>query len=190
MRIKFTLQPLSTTHVKSSNWLIFLFSILLIGCNGQATPTLYVPPTLDYPSFLPTTIPSSSDEASFTDTPPPKQTPSPDCTPGLTFLEDITIPDGSLVTPKESLDKRWRISNSGTCNWDALYGIQLIAGEKMGAIPEQALFPARSGTQAEVRILFTAPKEPGTYRSAWQAHDPQGNLFGDPIFIEIVVAKP
>ena len=39
-------------------------------------------------------------------------------------------------------------------------------------------------------ILFIAPEEPGTYRSAWQARDPQGNLFGDPIFIEIVVPNP
>lgn len=57
----------------------------------------------------------------------------------------------------------------------------------MGTPPEKALIPARSGNQAEIRIIFTAPTEPGSYRSAWQAQDPQGDLFGDPIFIEIVV---
>jgi hypothetical protein len=54
-------------------------------------------------------------------------------------------------------------------------------------VPEQALYPARSGTQVELRIVFTAPNEPGIYRSAWQAHDPEGQPFGDQFFIEIVV---
>jgi len=60
----------------------------------------------------------------------------------------------------------------------------------MGADSEQALFPARSGNQAEVQIQFTAPQEPGLYRSAWQAADPEGKFFGDPVFIEINVLNP
>ena len=60
----------------------------------------------------------------------------------------------------------------------------------MGASTEQALFPARSGTQALVRISFTAPEEPGAYRSAWQAFDPQDQPFGDPFFIEVIVPEP
>jgi hypothetical protein len=34
---------------------------------------------------------------------------------------------------------------------------------------------------------LTAPVEPGTFRSAWQARDPAGELFVDPFFIEIVI---
>jgi methionine-rich copper-binding protein CopC len=52
---------------------------------------------------------------------------------------------------------------------------------------EQPLYPARAGTQATLRIVFTAPTEPGTYQSTWQAVDPDGNLFGDTVFMEIVV---
>jgi hypothetical protein len=107
----------------------------------------------------------------------------------LAFLEDITIPDGTVVSPGEVLDKRWLVENNGSCNWNAGFGLQLIAGPEMGAHSEQALFPARSGSQAEIAIVFTAPVEPGSYRSAWQAQDAQGVLFGDPIFIEIVVTN-
>jgi hypothetical protein len=60
----------------------------------------------------------------------------------------------------------------------------------MATQTEYALFPARSGTQVEIRILFTALQEPGVHRSAWQAYDPQGEIFGDPIFIEVVVQNP
>ena len=57
----------------------------------------------------------------------------------------------------------------------------------MGAATEQALYPARAGTQATIQITFTAPGEPGTYTTAWQALDPNGEPFGDPVFMEIIV---
>jgi len=34
---------------------------------------------------------------------------------------------------------------------------------------------------------ITAPPEPGTYTTAWQAIDPNGDPFGDAVFMEIVV---
>jgi hypothetical protein len=79
------------------------------------------------------------------------------------------------------------VENNGSCNWDAGYRLKLSGGPDLGAAAEQALFPARSGTQAVIRIVFTAPTEPGAYRSAWQAYSPDGQAFGDLIFIEIQV---
>jgi hypothetical protein len=90
----------------------------------------------------------------------------------------------------QGLDKRWQVQNSGTCNWDSSYRMKLIAGPELSAQSEQALYPARSGTEMVIRILFTAPSEAGTYRSAWQAFDPQGEPFGEPFFIEVVVTSP
>ncbi len=114
-------------------------------------------------------------------------TATPFCTPGLTYQEDLSIPDGSVVAPGALLDKRWRVLNSGTCNWDERYRLKLVAGPAMGSSAELALYPARSGASADIRLLFTAPQEAGAYRSAWQAHDPTGQPFGDPIFIDIIV---
>jgi hypothetical protein len=108
----------------------------------------------------------------------------------LSYLEDITLPDGTLVEPGSALDKRWRVENRGTCNWDEEYRLKLVSGSEMGVVAEQALYPARSGTQVEIRIVFQAPQEAGTYRSAWQAYSPKGDPFGDPFYIEIVVEAP
>ena len=58
----------------------------------------------------------------------------------------------------------------------------------MGAPELQALYPARSGFEAVIRIVFIAPSDPGIYRSEWQAFDPQDVPFGDPIYIDIVVS--
>jgi hypothetical protein len=104
-------------------------------------------------------------------------------------MEDITIPNGAIVTPGDNLDKRWLVQNSGSCNWDERYRLRFISGSELNAPVEQALYPARSGTKANIRIQLTAPSEPGNYQSAWQAYDPQGQPFGDPLYIQIVVAS-
>jgi hypothetical protein len=113
--------------------------------------------------------------------------PTPTCTDSLRYLEDLSIPDGTQVSAGQALDKRWSVENNGSCNWDERYRVQLIAGPGMGAASQQALYPARSGTQAVIRMVFTAPAESGAYRSAWQAYSPQGEPFGDPFFIEVIV---
>lgn len=144
---------------------------------------IYIPPTQAPPSQTPTRLPPST---------PMELRPAatPACTNQLTFQDDLTIPDGSLVAPGEALDKRWEVENSGSCNWDQRYSLRLVAGSDLGAKPQMGLYPARSGTVAPIRILFNAPGEPGPYRSAWQAYGPEGEAFGDQIFIDIVVAEP
>jgi hypothetical protein len=102
-------------------------------------------------------------------------------------LEDLTIPDGAQVEAGSTLDKQWLVQNNGTCNWNETYRLKLIEGPELGAQVEQSLFPARSGAQATLQILFQAPADPGVYTSAWQAVDPAGNPFGDPVYIQIVV---
>jgi len=112
-----------------------------------------------------------------------------DCSNNLEFLDDLTIPDGTIVSPGDTLDKQWQVKNSGTCNWDSKYHIRLVAGNDLGVDHEKALFPARSGKNADVRIEFSAPDDPGIYRSAWQAFDPDDQPFGDAFYIEIVVGS-
>jgi hypothetical protein len=156
-----------------------------------ATP--YLPPTAaaqpaGFVQQLPAATGSPAVSADPTDL--PQTSPTPACTAGLTFVSDLTIPDGTIVAPGETLDKRWQVENSGTCNWDSGFSLRLVAGPDLGAPVEQGLFPARSGTGTRIRILFTAPQEPGTYRSEWQAFDPAGNPFGDSFYIEIAVSEP
>jgi hypothetical protein len=166
-------------------WCILLLGILLLlsACSteSEATPTLevYRPPTQ---AETPTPLPVTTSEVEVE-----RPTPEPACTNALWFFQDLTIPDGTQVAPGARLDKRWLVQNAGTCNWDERYQIRLEAGPNMGVPATQALFPARSGLELTIRMNFIAPAEPGTYRSAWQAYDPDGLPFGDPFFIEIVV---
>jgi hypothetical protein len=168
---------------------IIMLAFGLTACKGggqESTPIPYRPPTLEAAATpLPTFPPESYIENPPVDTPAP--TTAPECFSSLSFIEDLTIPDGTLVTPGALLDKRWRVQNTGTCNWDERYSLKVIAGAEMGAAPEQRLVPARSGSEATLRVQFTAPDEAGPYRSAWQAYDPEDRPFGDPFFIQVVV---
>ena len=167
--------------------LILLF-IIFSACTPQSTPTPFRPPTSIPPTQpLPTT---TSIPAIFS--PFPTQTISATATEGvctniLSFLDDVTIEDGTAFTAGATIDKQWLVKNDGTCNWDSTYKIKWVGGDPMNANTEQPLYPARAGTQATIRILFTAPVELGNYESAWQAVDPDGNFFGDLIFIKIGV---
>ncbi len=161
-----------------------LIVLWLSGCSelDSAQPTPYRPPTVGAP-----TLPA----APTSTLPPPTSTPAPPaCQNNLTFVEDLTVPDGTYVQPGVVLDKQWKVENSGTCNWDERYRFTLVDGPAMDTSPEQALFPARSGAEAVIRLVFVAPMELGNYRSAWQAVDPQGDAFGDLIYIEIIVNAP
>jgi hypothetical protein len=153
---------------------------------GQAgQPKPFQPPTLEVgveSLFQPTFTPEPALEVIVI--------PTPECSNLLTYLEDLTIPDGTAVRPGEMLDKRWMIQNNGTCNWNENYRLRLVSGPSLGVPEEQALYPARGGTQAIIRLLFTAPDQLGLQRSAWQAYSPQGEAFGDPIYIEVFVESP
>lgn len=174
----------------SSQLLILLFIIFLTSsCSPQPEPTPFRPPT----SIPPTQIISTSTAVATLTSEIPTQTiisvtsTNVPCTNILSFLDDVTVEDGTTFSPNDSIDKQWLIKNDGTCDWDSMYKLKWVGGDPMSANTEQPLYPARAGTQATIRILFTAPTTTGEYESAWQAVDPDGNFFGDLVFIKIVV---
>jgi hypothetical protein len=164
-------------EMKPSTFIIICYLLLSIlnACSGNSP----IPST---PSSVPP-LPTDTLLASL----PVLNTLTPSCVNGLTFISDLTIDDDTIVAPGSSLDKQWLVQNSGTCNWDGRYRLRLINDVALGALPEQALFPARAGLQASVRIIFTAPLDAGTYTSEWQAFDSNGIPFGDSFYVKIVV---
>ncbi len=174
-------------------FLIILVFTIIMGCSSQETrpipqdgvyrsptqvPTLS--PTVKIPGDLNFDIQQDNEKG---------PTPTPQCLNNLLFLRDLTIPDGTVVKSGDLLDKRWEVKNNGSCNWNEGYSVRLIAGPGMGMPVKQTLFPGLSGTDLVIRMIFIAPDEPGYFRSAWQAYDPQDIPFGDPFFIDIVVPE-
>jgi hypothetical protein len=181
------------------NLVALLVIFLVVACAGNSTPTIAPPATkvISQPAIestastapvVVTNVPIHLPEATtLVDVSPIKPSPTPDCTDNLTFISDLTVPDGTYIARGVEVDKRWQVKNDGTCNWDNRYALVLVAGPELGLPKEQALYPARAGTQAVIRLLLTAPVSPGVYTSAWQAFNPEGSPFGDIIYVKFQV---
>lgn len=182
----------SSSPLRMNLILILLICVYLWSCSPIPTPTPFNPPPSQAPLVEPALIiiptPTSVQVQII---PLPTIIPTIDqsnCVDNLTFIEDLTIPDNSFIAFGASMDKQWRVENSGTCNWTSDYRLRHTGGAALGAPEEIALFPARSGTEIVIQITFTAPFEGGVYESAWQAFDPHGLAFGDPIYMRILVS--
>lgn len=161
----------------------------LTGCKS-ILPKRSVPvedqfPLFKAPTFQPTTpsltVPTAAVEGASTQTVA--------CTNLLQYVSDVTFPDFTEVKAGETIDKQWKVKNAGTCNWDATYSIQMTGGESMSSTSPQALVPARNGTETVISIQFIAPAEPGRYASMWKAFDPNGQPFGDMLYVDITVIE-
>jgi len=169
-------------------WPALLISFLLFACGRQkATPT---PPVSETPEpteivalASPTIALPDPTLAQPTDTPAP--TLEAACTNDATFVDDLTVPDGTHVLLGQTFSKKWSVQNSGTCAWGPDYRLVLVSGDALGASSEVALYPAKAGATVAWEISMTAPFTPGEYTGRWQARDPAGNLFGALVFIKV-----
>jgi hypothetical protein len=169
--------------------LILAVAVMLAGCvlprpqrdapDSELTP-IFIPPELHPATPTPDTLKTTGKN--------PEQ--DLNCVDGLSFLNDLTIPDGTEVKINDPIEKQWEVKNTGTCNWSENYSVRLVAGLSLGANPEQKIYPALSGSKAVLSIDFLAPLTPGNYRSAWQAYNPKDQPFGDIFYIDIVVKAP
>ncbi len=145
----------------------------------EAQGEIFVAPTLVLPTPTATVVKPTKDATAVSE--------EKSCQDVLSFVSDISIPDGTVVSPGGEIDKRWEVKNSGTCDWGKDYTIRLVSGDALGVAEEQSLIPAAAGKTATIQIVFTAPDKSGTYRSAWQAANPNGDLFGDEFYVEVKV---
>lgn len=180
------MQQKSSFRVRIRWFLLLTLASILQGC--AISPPQRQPANATLPAlFLPPTQIAVMTPTSPAPVVSPETTPTLPCSDALTYISDLTIPDGSIIQPGASIDKRWEVENSGSCSWESGYTLRLIAGDELSAGNQLTLVPARSGTRAVIRILFQAPQESGNYRSAWQAYNRNDLPFGDPIFMDIVV---
>lgn len=109
----------------------------------------------------------------------------------LSFLADVTIPDGTVLAPGQAFAKTWRVRNTGTRTWDAGYRLVFAGHDPLGGPPDVALpvVPVAPGQTLNLTVPLIAPAQPGTYRSVWQLRNPAGVLIPRELFAEIKVQE-
>ncbi len=178
---------------KISKNIIFLIWILItiLFLSGCLRPLQPDPLESDVPAFIPPTLipPTPTLEIVEPTQQSNGETQESSCIDNLTFIQDETIPDGSIVAPGSDVIKTWELKNSGTCNWGPGYTIRVVGGEALGATSPQDLFPARSGTSLSLEIKFIAPDQAGKFRSVWQAYSPNDSAFGETFYVDFTVEE-
>lgn len=105
------------------------------------------------------------------------------------FVDDVTIPDDTVMQPGESFEKVWRIANAGSCSWDGTETWAFVSGEQMGAPDEVRLPYTQRGEEVEIAVTFVAPDRPGTYESRWAIKPPGEDPLGNSYYVRIVVEE-
>ena len=177
----------------------------VLAVRTSAAYTVVAEFTLTAAAFTPTPLPTL----------PPTETPTPEpptATPTIAYATDptqialgtpgelcdnfsfdnatvdVTIPDGTVLTPGQDFVKTWKIKNTGICSWGDGYSL-IYAGyaDKMSGEPVPLGTLVEVGQEVDVSVNFKAPTAVGEYTSAWQMANPKGIPFGKAIFVKIVV---
>jgi hypothetical protein len=139
-----------------------------------AAQTQYAPTQTPLP---PTAIPTNT-PIPATNTPFPTATAITYCD-WVSFVKDVTVPDGSNFAPGETFTKTWRLSNRGTCTWTPDYMLVYTSGVQMGGTTAVRLPGYVSpGQTVDVSVTLSAPDSSGKYVGYWMLRNSSGTLFG------------
>ena len=145
-----------------------------------STPPTPVPSQTSAPSPAPTT------GAAATGLPVTGGTAAATCNNSI-YINDATIPDGTVIAPNNTFTKTWTVKNTGTCSWTTAYKLIFLTGEAMGGTSAPVTTAVPAGAQTQISVKLTAPATQGNYTGSWQLEDAQGNRFGEIITVVIVV---
>lgn len=130
--------------------------VVLPPTNTTTAPTIAPPPT--FPPTVPPTSTQICDKAQF--------------------IDDITIDDGTVMTPGEVFIKTWRIKNVGTCSWTPGYTVIFDHGDQMGGPSSQALVGnVNPGQTVDISVTLTAPASNNHYVGYWKLRNASGVTF-------------
>jgi hypothetical protein len=83
------------------------------------------------------------------------------------FITDVTIPDGTVMTPGQAFTKKWRFRNIGSCTWTG-FSLVFDSGEAMGGPASKAISTVGPGQEVDLDVNLTAPANVGNYRGYWR----------------------
>ncbi len=155
---------------------------------GDEAPFLAVAGSVQATTATLTTVFAATAAAAPTRAPTlaPTLAPTP-CVNDAVFVADVTLPDGTEVTPGSRIDKTWRLRNTGTCLWREGYRFKFVSGDPLGLLDSIPVVFTEPGETTDVAIPMFTPKTAGEYSNVWQMVDPQGVTFGQPVVMKVVV---
>ena len=107
------------------------------------------------------------------------------------FLEDVTVPDGTVFSPGQTFTKIWRLRNVGSCTWTTEYSLVFSTGDQMGGAASINLPTSVAPRESiDLSVDLTAAESPGNYRGYWLLKNAGGQLFGIGVQWNTLANKP
>lgn len=110
------------------------------------------------------------------------------------YVADVTIPDGSAISPGATFVKTWRVRNTGVSTWTANYRVVYgWASDNWKDIKGKPPAPSRIGTsvppgeEVEVSVTLKAPVESGYFQAVFRLQNDRGYNFGEWLTVVIKV---
>ena len=107
------------------------------------------------------------------------------------YIDDITVPDYSVVAPATTFVKTWLIQNNGKTTWTNDYKLIYLEG-LVGSNNTTSVSLTKEvapGEQVEVSVTFKSPDANGVYSSYWKMYNASGYIFGEPLSMFITVGN-
>jgi hypothetical protein len=102
-------------------------------------------------------------------------------------VSDVTIPDNTAMTAGQTFTKTWKVANTGSCAWDAGFKFSLVSGDAMGGATYTLASVVPANSTFDISVDMTAPAKSGTIRGDWRMSTAGGQVFGDIVYVQIVV---
>jgi len=156
------------------------------------TPTLQGTPTPLGPTNTPliTDTPAGAQTtAAGLNLPGPRGTATQQTCDNFALVQDISIPDYTVMAAGQNFDKIWEIENLGPCTWNTKYNLVWAYGDWSGTAPVALYYDVPPGDTIQMWVNLTAPTAPGTYFAAFVMQNDRGTNFGiySPLTVFIVV---
>ncbi|NOT05707.1 MAG: hypothetical protein HOP27_14010 [Anaerolineales bacterium] len=156
-----------------------------------ATATMPIPTATLPPTQTPLTTPSLTAQPKTFATPMPYLTNvnGYSACDNSIYISDITIKDGTILMPEEPFKKIWRLKNTGTCAWRPDYTLIFVSGYSMEGETTTINQYVAPGETAKISVRLIAPDVDGTYAGYWILTNRESAVFGETIWVQIVVSE-
>jgi len=93
---------------------------------------------------------------------------------GALLVTDVSVPDGTDLSPKQPFTKTWRLRNTGSCTWDSRYQLVFTEGDPLSAPDSLPLALTPPGATLDLSIDLTAPGVRGAFASLFEIRNAAG----------------
>jgi predicted small lipoprotein YifL len=160
----------------------------------EPTATATISPTPETTTSATISLPGVSSTSSAINLPSTNSTAT--SADNAQFDADVTIPDNTVIDPNHQFTKTWSVKNTGTTTWNSNYKLIYIDGIALNDVPTMLITPqvaistaVAPGSTVDISVSLVTPGSNGTYKVWFRMLNPEGHLFGDPLYVLFVVNK-